>query len=113
MNAIKSETTKGVVLGLVLIAAGISIIAGACNSSLIYLIKFFQILDILGNLSKINIEFGSITDEIFEFINGLGVPVIPFLFNMSPIKPNDVKYFRRGQIGKVANENGDLFVFSG
>jgi hypothetical protein len=96
MKGLQSETTKFVVLGVIIGAAGISIFAGACNSSLMYLVKFFQILDILGNLSKINIKFGSITNDIFEFINRLGVPVIPFLVNMSPIKPDDVKYFRRG-----------------
>lgn len=97
-----TTASQAVIGGTIGSAAAITVISGAGSSSLVYLIKLFQILDILGNLSKINIPFGSGLQKTFDFVNNLRVPKIGFLEKLSPITDNDIVYFRRGERGKLA-----------
>lgn len=90
-----------------------SVLTGAGSSSIILLIKLFQILDILANLSKINVEFSHGVQIIFDLIDSLRIPVIPFLYKLSPITEQDVLLFPRGTRGKLTNESNDVFIIYG
>jgi hypothetical protein len=70
-------------------------------------------LDILGNLSKLNVKFGTGVEFIFDFVNNLRVPIIPFLQNLSPIDENDVFLYRRGNRDKMAIGSEETFIFYG
>ncbi len=53
-KVIASTGTKAAVGSTVGLAVVISFLSGAGSTAVVYLIKLFQILDILGNLSRMN-----------------------------------------------------------
>ena len=89
--------------------------------SSIYLVKFFNILDIISNLAKINVQFGPRIVLVIEFIENLGFPEIPFLTRLSPLKDSsyddrDVNAYLtmpRGTRGKMTESNREIFIASG
>lgn len=90
-----------------------TILSGASSGGLVYFIKLFQILDILGNLSKVNVKFGYGIEQLFTLINNLRIPIIPAIQRMSPIERNDVIRFRRGTRGKLTDDSEETFVIYG
>lgn len=70
-----------------------SIIAAFLNkkglSGFIFLIKYFQILDIISNFSKINIFYSMSVRMTLDFIEILSFPTIPFIENLSVIKDGE------------------------
>ena len=90
-------------------------------SSLIHVLKFFNVLELISNLSKLNIELGHRILVVIEFINNLNIPEIGFLARLSPIKDSDYKapdasaYLTkpRGTRGKITESNSEIFIASG
>jgi len=72
---------------------GISVLSNALScaggGSFGYLVKLFQILDILDNLSQINIEFTLGVAQVFDFLDKISIPKIHFLEQFSPIRSDD------------------------
>ena len=90
-----------------------TILSGASSGGLVYFIKLFQILDILGNLSKVNVKFGYGIEQLFTLINNLRIPIIPALEKLSPIEIDDAVRYRRGARGKLADSSEETFVIYG
>lgn len=90
-----------------------SVLTGAGSSAIILLIKLFQILDILANLSKLNVEFSHGVQIIFDIIDSLRIPIVPFLFKLSPITEEDVFVYPRGTKGKLTYQSDDVFIIYG
>ena len=86
-----------------------------------YLIRLLNIIEIISNLSKINIHFGARINAVLEFIEQFKIPEIEFLARLSPIKdhsfedPDVDAYVRipRGSRGKITTSNGEVFIASG
>lgn len=104
------RTAIGAAFGLAITG---TILSGASSGGLVYFIKLFQILDILGNLSKVNLHFGYGIDQIFTLINNLRIPIISTLEKLSPIQRNDAVRYRRGSRGKLADSSEETFVTYG
>ena len=120
-NVKRGATLVRAVIGT---AASFSILSQACSlagSSAIYLIKFFNIIDIIANLSKLNVKFGSNLELLIVFIEHLSLPEIKFLARLSPIKDAEVEdpdvnayqLIPRGSRGKITAGNQDVLIASG
>ena len=91
------------------------------RSSMIRALRFFNILEILSNLAKINVIFSPRINSTIDFINALKFPEIGFLLRFSPLKdtffddPDVDKYqiIPRGSRGKITSSNRDIFIASG
>ena len=111
-------------IGISLIAAmtlSMRALIGGAKGSVIYLIRFFNILDIVSNLEKINVKFGSKIKIAFRFIESLSLPEIPLLRSLSPLQdaephePDSSAYqiIPRGSRAKMTGENGQVLLASG
>lgn len=109
-----ATTTAGLILTTALASSG-------SGTTLLYMIKLFQILEILSNIAKMNLVLGKNLKIVLDFIENLTFPEISFIQNLSPIKDTSrkdedyyayVKY-SRGSRAKMTTKNGDLFIFSG
>ena len=85
LNKESAVATTYTVSGVVATSVLTSIVAGTGTSILMSLIKFFQIVDIIGNLSKINIKFGSIVDQVLEYCNNIKLPEFTTTASISPV----------------------------
>ena len=118
--SVLTHTSRVVVATAVVGSVGLAAASGL-NGSMMRALKFFNILEILSNLAKINVKFSSKITSIIDFINGLTFPELTFLFRFSPLKdtllddPDVNKYLliKRGSRGKIAESNGDIFIVSG
>ena len=75
-----------VALGL---AASTSILLSGFNGGLgpiAYLIRALNIIEIISNLSKMNVQFSGRIKAVLKFIQKLKIPEIEFLTRLSPIK---------------------------
>lgn len=118
IESVAKKLTNGVIaLGLVSIIASFFTATG--SSSILYLIKYFQILDILSNLGKLNVKFGERLDPLFFLIENLKFPEIDFLKRLSVIKDyngigDDLDariLYTMGSRGEITKENGEIFIF--
>ena len=115
-----AATVKGV-LGVSWIL--VSMIAACTGSSALfaYFIKFFNIIDIMSNLEKINVRFGPRFSLVLKFIQNLKVLELDFLVKLSPL--DDSKYdspdvdahlmVTRGTRGEMTETNEEIFIMSG
>ena len=105
-------------------AASTSIVSAAISgagSSVVYLIKFFNILEIISNVSQLNVKYGPKIEVMNEFIDNLKIPQIGFLARLSPIKdleyddPDVNAYLTRprGSRGKMTTSNSEIYLGSG
>lgn len=80
----------------------------------IKLYEYFQIMDILSNLGKINIEVGPDLDRIFEFVKKLKFPNVDKKNSLDLIGDDDayLKY-RKGGRGNTGGMNKHIFLASG
>ena len=115
-------TAASVVLsGIGIVSILVTALYGTASSSVIYLIKFFNILDVVSNLGDLNVKFGSAIQIVLNFVNNIRIPEIKFLARLSPIKGSypDSKdssaYLTviRGSRAKMTQENGQVFIASG
>lgn len=90
--------------------------------TLIYLIKYFQILDIISNFGKINIFYTMALRKTIDFIDELGFPTFKFLERMTVIYDGEedgfedlyaYQEYRSGKRDKVTTSNEDIFIFQG
>ena len=108
------------ILGIV---AATSLTVGFIGSAtfLAYFVKFFNIVDILSNIAKINVELGPRFTLVMSFIDSLKIPEISFIANLSPIQDShfdepDVDAYKsipRGTRGKITESNEDVFIIAG
>lgn len=95
------ETFNNTVISTTVIALGVSTSAmsfaltGAGNGGIMSLVKLFQILDVLSNLSKVNVDHGDGIQSIFDFIDSISFPRIPFVEQISPVDENDYIFHNR------------------
>ena len=115
-----SATSIGIfILGLLAIA--LRTISGEVKNIFVYLIRLFNILEIVSNMGKINVSFGSKIKIAFKFIESLSLPEIPLLGKLSPIQdsePEDVdasayQIIPKGSRAKMTQENGQVLLASG
>ena len=91
------------------------------GSSIIYAIKLFNIIDVISNLSKLNVQFGPNIDLAITFLENIKIPEIKLLAKLSPLKDSELNdpdinaYQRipRGSRGKITTNNPDVFIASG
>ena len=94
---------------------------GGTGSSLVYLINFLNILEVIANLSKMNTKLGSRMLLVVNFIQNLKLPQVGFISNLSPLKDKDPEdedsdaymLIPRGTRGKITTENSEVFITSG
>ena len=109
------------ILGII---ASVSIVIAGCSGlmgPLVHLIRFLNIVEIISNLEKININFGARIESVIEFIEKLKIPEFGTLSRLSPIqdysfKGADVNAYllnTRGSRGKITTSNGELLIASG
>lgn len=100
------------------------ILATFSRSSLVFLMKLFQILEILSNFSKINTRLGNKLEIILVFLSEINLPEFRLLSKMSPIDDleDSEEYYKdkelylrqiNGQRGKMIKKNRDIFIFYG
>jgi hypothetical protein len=107
--------TIGTYLAAVLvIPIMIGIFLGSRNS-LAYLIRLFQIIEILANFSKINVVFGRRLDLALTYVSNVKFPEVPFIEHLSPFGLDDEMrhYYSSGTRGKLSETDLDQFVFYG
>ena len=88
---------------------------------LIYFVRLFNILDILSNISKINLEFSDRLQHAMNFINSLQLPVLNILEKFSILDDEDYNgkdvdaysLLTHGSRGKMTSENADIFLSHG
>ena len=94
---------------------------GGAGSSLVYLIKFFNILEIISNLAKINVNLGPRILLVINFIQNIKFTEIGLLSKFSPFKDSEPEeqdsnaylLIPRGSRGKITTENSEIFIASG
>ena len=94
---------------------------GGASSSIVLMIKFFNIIDKVSNLQKINVGFGSRIKIAFNFIKSISLPDLPFIGSLSPIhdaEPDDAdrsayQLVPRGSRAKITDENEQILLASG
>lgn len=105
-------------------AVGVTTVASFSGSSFVFFIKFFQILEILSNLEKMNVKLGNNLEIVLVFISRIELPEIKFLAKLSPIddlEDTEGEYKDRelylqqinGQRGKMIEKNRDVFIIYG
>lgn len=109
----ESSDTTQIIKDAMVSSSVVTSLLATSSGGLSYFIKLFQILDILGNLSKLNVEFGDGVQRVFDFVNGLKVPILPFIEKMSPLQVDDYILYQRGQRGKMLDNNGNTFIYYG
>lgn len=118
----KIAETPGTVLSGT--AAGITVAASFSGASMVFLIKFFQILEILSNFEKINTKLGDNLEIVLAFLSKLEPPEIKTLAKLSPIddlEDSEGEYkdrdlfmkYSNGKRGKIIKKNRDVFLFYG
>ena len=106
------------------VAASFSILFSAIfgtGGSALTTLKFFNILEVISNISKLNIQFGPKILVVTDFIGKLNFPEIEFLTRLSPIKDSkiddpDVNAYLikpRGSRGKMTTSNSEIYLASG
>ena len=106
------------------VTASLSILAKVCSiagGTSVYLIKFFNIIDIISNLSKLNVEFGPNLELVIKFIENVSIPEIKFLAKLSPLEDSNIddpdvnayQLLPRGSRGKITTSNREIFIASG
>ena len=91
-----------------------------------YFVQFFNKIQILSNIAKTNVEFGSSFSIVMNFIEKLTIPRIDFIANLSPLKDSKSnegervdsdadahKLYLRGARGKITETNEDVFIMAG
>lgn len=112
------DTFNTSVISSAFVALGVStsavnfVLTGAGNGGIMSLVKLFQILDILSNLSKVNVNHGEGIQSIFDFIDSISLPKIPFAEKLSPILTNDYIYHSRHTRKQLIKQNIDTFIFA-
>ena len=100
-------------------AAWISVAAcfGRGTTSIFYLIRLFNIIDIISSLGHINVNFGSNIEVVLRFLENIKIPEIEFLVRLSPIEgsedSNAYQIVARGSRAKMTTENSQLLIISG
>ena len=120
-QAAKAAKIARVVLGTAASSSIFSSLLSAAGSSVVYLIIFFNILDIMSNFAKLNVNFGPKIMMVVEFLENLKIPEIGFLAKMSPLDDSrfddpDVNAYQiimRGSRGKMTSSNNEIFISSG
>ena len=110
-----------VAIGIAVIASMLLAVCARFWSHFAILVKFFNIIDILSSLSKLNVKFGPILHLIMVFIENLKLPELPFLAMLSPLRDKETtdgdrdayQTVPRGTRGKITTSNQDVFVASG
>ena len=119
-----AETSGKVVGGVIWASTTVSVVFSLCTSSLapffVYAIKFFNILKILQNLTKINVKIGRNLSLIISFIKNLQPPELSFLtnpiFQKSENSTENNNFWPtesisiRGSRGKLTREPKNLFI---
>ena len=109
-------------IGAIAAASSATIAFTGSSTFFAYLTKFFNIIDILSNLAKINVKLGPRFKLVMIFLENLKIPEIGFLANLSPVKDSDFdepdsdayKLIPRGTRGKMTEEGNDgIFITSG
>ena len=116
-----AQIARGILITVMVISLISRILVGAGTSTL-YMIKLFNIIDIISNFANINVEFGPAIVFVIEFIERLRIPEIAFLVKLSPIKDSsyndpDVNAYLtmpRGTRGKMTTaSNREVLIGSG
>ena len=102
-------------------ALALTAVFGSTGTSATYLIKLFNIMDIVSSLGNLNVQFGSRIKIVLSFIDSIQIPEIGFLGQLSPIKdseagsPDSSAYYTliRGSRPKIVAGNGDVFIARG
>ena len=116
-----AETTSTIIATSGTASVSAIALSGGARSSLLYLIKFFNILEIISNLSKMNVVLGSKLLKVITFIQNIKLPTIGFFSKLSPLKDSEVtekdfdayQTIPRGTRGKITTENSEIFIASG
>lgn len=102
----------------------VSIVASLAGSSYAFIFKFFQILEVLSNFSKINVSLGKNLEILLVFLNEIEFMEFDKIIGLSPIKDKEDSgeinedrdlYLKstRGIRGKIPESNKDIFIFFG
>ena len=123
---IERAKTVGLFISVGVFLVGIFTIVGrvltkGASTSVILIIKFFNIIDKVSNLEKINVRFGSSIKIAFAFIESMSLPDLPLLGSLSPIldsEPDDpdasaYQLIPRGSKAKMNQENEQVLLASG
>ena len=110
-----------IAVGLAALVALLLRVCSRAGGTAIYLIRLFNIIDIISNLSKLNVDFGPNIELVIKFIENLSIPEISFLAKVSPLKDShiddpDVNAYQlipRGSRAKITTSNPDVFISSG
>ena len=94
---------------------------GSVSSSLVYLVKFFNVLESISSLGNLNVNFGSNIEVVLTFIESIKIPTIGFLAKISPIKDSEpesadssaYQTVTRGSRAKMTQSNDQIFITSG
>ena len=116
----KYETAGKATRASILILALIMLTSVACSrkfwSVVIFFIRFFNIMTILSNLSKINIPLSPGLQKAIIFIENLQFPVTEQLASLSPFsknqggdEPDSFLLVSRGSRGKLTQQNREVF----
>ena len=123
-NLEQSAKTAKITRAAIGVAATFSIfsaIFSGAGGSAFNLIGFFNILEVISNLSKLNVTFAPNIIIIAEFIENLKIPEFKILAQLSPLKDNefddpDVNAYQlipRGTRAKITTSNREVFMASG
>ena len=115
-----AEATRAAV-GAAATASVSSAALGGAGSSVVYLIKFFNILEIISNLAKLNVKFGPKILIVMDFIENLKLPQFGVIAQFSPLNDTDIdspdidayQLIPKGMRGKITTNNQEVFIASG
>ena len=118
---VAAQVTTAAVGGAALATIGVGSLTGGLASQVVFVIKFFGILELLSNLAKINVNLGPKIMVVLKFTENIKIPEIGFLNKLSPFQDNDeegkdVDAYQlnlRGSRGKITTSNRDVFIGSG
>ena len=114
-----AASAAGAVVASVLVT--LSSIFGNPASLVVYLVKFFNVIDGVSSFGNLNVRFGSRIETALNFIDSIKLPDISLFHNLSPFddaEPDSVdssayQTVPRGSRGKMTHQNAQIFLASG
>ena len=104
-------------------ASSTVVLAGSSGilGPLVYVIRMVNIIEVISNLQKMNVRFGSRIQGVINFIGKFKFPEFGLLARLSPLKdasfedPDADAYvlMTRGMRGKITTSNEEIFIASG
>jgi hypothetical protein len=114
---VNASYTTGIITGSISVSVASAAALAGSSTSFLYLLRLFQILEILSNFEKTNVNFGPKLKITFEFIDNLEIPEIPFISKISPLNKNrdfgSSELLKTGLKGKLPEGDESMFVIYG